>query len=157
MFSLVFNMLICYMIQEYANLIEVVMAAISIVFVIPAALLAYSLRNNISKTLFVMAVSKNLYKYLFMILGFSVAITISHLFAHLVEYFPVSVETDFLIHISIDSMLILVAISLYMTFKQAYGMMQEGSPSAKEIENKLRQSAMKIPSAARAEEDEKEK
>jgi hypothetical protein len=124
-----------------ANLVALIMAAAAIAFIAPAAIYAYKLRNKITKALLVMAISTTLYTHLFLLMAFTTAISVSHFLAHAVMFLPVSFLTEFLIHITIDSMVILVSLSLFMTFKQAYGLLQEGS-GYHDIESKLRAAAL---------------
>lgn len=126
-----------------ANLIELIMAAISIGFMAPAAVYAYRLRNKITKALIIMALSRTLYVHLFLVMTFGSAIAVTHFSAHLVMILPVPLIVDFVIHIVIDSMLILVSLSLYLTFRKAYGMMEEGT-APRELERKIRESALGI-------------
>jgi len=124
-----------------ANLIELIMAAVSITFMGPAAVYAYRLRDKITKALIIMAVSRTLYLHLFLVMTFGSAIAITHFSAHLVMFLPVPLIVDFAIHTVIDSMLILVSLSLYLTFRKAYGMMEEGT-APRELQRKLRESAL---------------
>jgi hypothetical protein len=126
-----------------AGLIELIMAAISVTFIAPAAVYAYRLRGKIIKALIVMAVSRALYVRLFLVMTFASAIAATHLAAHVVPFMPVSRVVEFVIHLVIDSMLILVSLSLYLTFRKAYGMMEEGA-APQELERKLREAALGI-------------
>lgn len=125
------------MIQADADLIEVLMVMTSIGFMGFGAVYAYRLRNKITKAVLLIALSKNLYKNLAMVLGFAFAITVIHLVAHLVPYFSVPIIADLAIHLSLDLMLIMVSIALYSTFRGAYGLLQ-GSTAAREAERKMK-------------------
>lgn len=126
-----------------ANLIALIMAVISIAFMAPAAGYAFRLRNMITKALLIMAVSKTLYVHLFLVMTFGSAIAVAHFSAHLVMISPVPLIVEFAIHMTIDSMLILVSFSLYLTFRKAYAMMEKGT-APQELERKLRESALGV-------------
>src|SRR5205085_2035794 len=103
--------------QLAADEIAVVMAAISVACMIPAVAYAYALRNKITKVLLIIATSKHVYRYLFMVLGFAAAGSIAHLMYHIGEVQSVPTGLELGMHIAIDSSFIFVAISLFMTFK----------------------------------------
>lgn len=124
------------MLESDANLIEVVMAIVSIGFMGVAVSYAYRLRTQISKVVLITAISKNLYRHLGLILGFSLAITIIHFLAHVATYYSIPLEADLVIHVSLDLMLILVSTSIYMTFREACGLVQ-GGPHARRVEKEL--------------------
>lgn len=130
--------------EEIADTISIIMAAVSVIFMGPALAYAYIIRNHLSKALLILAVSKHLYRYLFMVLGFAALGSIAHLVYHTTEYESVSEEVSLLIHITIDSSFILVSASLLMTFRTAYGMLQKTSAAKDEVEQKLRESALRL-------------
>ena len=126
--------------EEYADIIAVIMAGFSVAFMVPALGYAYKIRTQISKALLILAASKNLYRYLFMVLGFATAGSVAHLIYHIAEFQAIPLELELLVHVIIDANFIFISISLFMTFKTAYGMLQSGD-AKEDIENKLRQSA----------------
>lgn len=127
------------MLESDVNLIEVVMAIVSIGFMGVAVSYAYRLRTQISKAMLITAISKNLYRHLGLILGFSLTITIIHFLVHVIAYYPIPLEADLLINVSLDLLLILVSASIYMTFREAYGLVQVGQ-TARKIEKELEKS-----------------
>ena len=134
--------------EEFADAIAIIMAAVSVAFMVPALGFAYKIRDHLSKALLVLAVSKHLYKYLFMVLGFASVGAVAHFIYHAMEYRPISAEAELLVHITIDSTFILISISLFMTFKTAYGMLRKGSAAGAEVEDKLREAALKLSHSA---------
>jgi hypothetical protein len=130
--------------EELADSIAILMAAVSVIFMGPALAYAYMIRNHLSKALLILAVSKHLYRYLFLVLGFAALGAVAHLIYHVTEYRSVSEEMSLIIHVTIDSTFILISASLLMTFKTAYGMLQRNSVAGEEIEEKLRESALRL-------------
>ena len=130
--------------QYTANVVALVMAAISVAFMIPALFIAYKIRKNLSKAILILAASRNLYRYLFTVLGFAAIGSVAHLVYHIGEFQSIPVEIELITHIVIDSSFILVSISLFMTFQTAYGMLQD-SKGKNEIEKMLKDSTMRPP------------
>ena len=131
--------------EQLADEIAVVMAAISVSFMVPAMAYAYALRNKITKALLIIATSKHVYRYLFMVLGFAAAGSIAHLTYHIGEFQSIPLEVELVVHIAIDSSFIFVAVSLFMTFKTAYATLNDEKESAI-IENIFREAASKLQS-----------
>lgn len=134
--------------EEFADAIAIIMAAVSVAFMVPALGFAYKIRHHLSKALLVLAVSKHLYRYLFMVLGFASVGAVAHFIYHALEYRPISAEVELLVHITIDATFILISVSLFMTFKTAYGMLRKGSAAGVEVEDKLREAALKLSQVA---------
>jgi hypothetical protein len=111
--------------EQAADIIALIMAAISVSFMVPALAYAYLLRNKITKTLLILAASRNVYKYLFMVLGFAAIASVAHLVYHIGEFGSLPLELELIVHIIIDASFILVAVSLFLTFKTAYGMLTD--------------------------------
>ena len=130
--------------EELADNIAIVMAVVSVAFMLPALAYAYKIRDHLSKALLILAVSKHLYKYMGLVLGFATLGAVVHLIYHTTYYFPVSEEASLLIHVTIDTSFILISASLFMTFRIAYGMLQRDSAPRQEVEEKLRESALRL-------------
>jgi hypothetical protein len=131
--------------EEFADSIALVMAAISVAFMVPALIYAFKIRSQITKALLVLAVSSQLYRFIFMTLGFASVAAIAHFIWHAAEYSTLPEELELLIHLTIDTMFILISISLFLTFKTAYGILhQKGSGARQQVEDKLRESALEL-------------
>ena len=128
---------------DTVNLIAVVMASVSVAFMIPSFVLAYVIRKQLSKALLVLATSKSLYKYMFMVLAFAALGGIAHLIYHIGEFYTYPQEIELGIHVIIDSSFILVSASLFITFQTAYGLLRGGEERAR-VERQLRDSALKM-------------
>jgi len=116
---------------------QIAMAALAVVFMVPATVYAFLLRNKIRKTLLIMAASKHLYKQLLLILIFAFSATFIHLLYHIGDWQNVTPQQEFVFHMAIDASLVLISISIYSTFRQVYGILQ-GGKSGKQVEEKLR-------------------
>ncbi|MEO9319054.1 MAG: hypothetical protein ABI361_00110 [Nitrososphaera sp.] len=129
--------------ELFADQLALAMASVSVAFMVPAAVYAYLIRKELSKALLILAASKVLYRYLFVVLASALGASVAHLIYHVGEFLTVPLEVELFVHVAIDSMFILVAVSLFLTFRTAYGMLRKGA-TRNDIESKLRQSATKL-------------
>ena len=90
-----------------------------------------------------MAVSKRLYLNLVFTLAFAVAATAFHMVYHSLDYVGINDTQQLPIHLAIDVSLILVAISMFTTFRQIYGLLQGGTVG-KKVEENLRSAVNEI-------------
>ena len=125
-----------------ADEIAVVMAAIAVSFMVPAMAYAFALRNKITKALLIIATSRHIYRYLFMVLGFAAGGSVAHLLYHIGEFQSIPTSLELAIHIAIDSSFIFVAVSLFMTFKTAYSTLNNAKDG--NVEKVLRDAASRI-------------